>query len=280
MYRKIILSAILIMLFLLLIFVFSTGENYITFNDKDVELTDAKGCDIFSKEDVVGTFVLYAEAINKIFVCNKNRAFEGKIPASTFKIVNALNALENKIVADENEIIAWDGVERDLSVWNQDTSLAIGMKNTTVWFYQEIARRTGEKKMQEFLSLLKYGNQDIGGGIDRFWLDGNLRISAFQQVEFLNKLYKRKLPLSKGIQDIVVKIIELDSGSNWKFYGKTGTGISANPNNPVSWLVGFTIYENKPYIYALNADLVGKKSSLRLDITKELLVNNGALPHM
>ena len=262
----------------LLLVCFFSREDKLSFDNREISIQEANGCDVFAEKKLQGTFVLYDKTSDKIFYCNKKRMFEGKIPASTFKIVNALNALENKIVTDENELFVWDGVERDLPTWNQDTSLATGMKNSTVWFYQEISRRTGEEKMQAFVSLLEYGNQNIGGGLDRFWLDGDLRISPLEQVDFLNKLYQKKLPLSKEAQEKVIKMITLEKGEGWALYGKTGLGELDKKTGPLGWLVGFSVFEDKSFIYAMNVDLEKASPAVRLEIVKKILVNNLALP--
>jgi beta-lactamase class D len=47
--------------------------------------------------------------------------------------------------------------------------------------------------MQTWLERFDYGNRNIAGGQDMFWLDGDLRISALKQVLFLEKLASGKL---------------------------------------------------------------------------------------
>ena len=69
--------------------------------------------------------------------------------------------------------------------------------------FQQIAREVGEVRMQKYLKKFSYGNQNISGGIDKFWLEGQLRISAVNQVEFLESLYLNKLSASKENQLIV-----------------------------------------------------------------------------
>lgn len=257
-----------------------TSCSYFGFRESKYE--NAEGCDIFAKEDVVGTFVMYDVSKDRILLCNKERATIQYIPASTFKIVNSLNALENNIVKDENETFVWDGVMRDIPTWNQDTNLTMGMKNSTVWFYQEIARRTGEEKMQNFVSNLSYGNVNTDSGIDSFWLSGgSLKISTLEQVEFLRRLYEKKLPISEKNQEKVANLMILNYDKTWAFYGKTGLGSYYNDmgnKENLGWLVGWSINDGKAYIYALNIDIKNKPLSLRFDMVKELLYMNKALP--
>ena len=57
--------------------------------------------------------------------------------------------------------------------------------------YQQFAREIGEVREKEYLTRIQYGNADPSGGVDRFWLDGALRISAMEQVDFLKTVSKR-----------------------------------------------------------------------------------------
>ena len=85
---------------------------------------------------------------------NPERCAERFIPASTFKRFNSLAALEAGAIKDENEIMEWDSVKRFYSdMWNQDLNLAQAFKYSAVWFYQESARRIGEDKMKDYITL-------------------------------------------------------------------------------------------------------------------------------
>jgi beta-lactamase class D len=46
-------------------------------------------------------------------------------------------------------------------------------------------------------SKISYGNQDISGGIDQFWLSSSLKISPKEQADFMEALYKRICLLMK-----------------------------------------------------------------------------------
>ena len=62
--------------------------------------------------------------------------------------------------------------------------------------------------MQAFLDTVGYGNKTMGGPIDRCWLDGGLRITPRQQVQFLVRLFKNDLPFSPRTMALVRKIME------------------------------------------------------------------------
>ena len=65
-----------------------------------------------------------------------------------------------------------------------------------------VCREIGEVR-EKYLTRIQYGNADPSGGVDRFWLDGALRISAMEQVDFLRKLYRNELPFKVEHQRLV-----------------------------------------------------------------------------
>ena len=82
--------------------------------------------------------------------------------------------------------------------WWQDHTLRTALKNSVLWYYRELALGVGAERMKEYVTKLNYGNRDTSGGIDRFWLNTTLKISADEQVEFLKALYKEELPFSNA----------------------------------------------------------------------------------
>ncbi len=112
-------------------------------------------------------------------------------------------ALQVLSVTDVNDTIQWDGIDRGYESWNKDQTMKSALPISCVWFYQELARRTGQKEMQKWLTKSNYGNKKIGSKIDKFWLDGTLAISANEQIVFLEKLINNKLPFDKNIQESV-----------------------------------------------------------------------------
>jgi beta-lactamase class D len=119
-----------------------------------------------------------------------------------------LIALEAGIVADENTILKWSGEKYEIDGWNKDLSFKEALLSSCVPCYQQIARQIGALRMKKFLRKFKYGNRDISGGVDRFWLDGGLRISADEEVEFLKRFFTGKLPVSKRSTEIVKEDVD------------------------------------------------------------------------
>lgn len=220
-----------------------------------------------------GTFIIKDVESGKMFIYNKNRAQERRTPMSTFKIMNSLIGLQVKAVKDEYDIKRWDGVHRSVNVWNQDLALGAAFKYSAVWYYQAMARDIGEQRMQEWIDKCSYGNQDISGGIDRFWLSSTLMISPMEQVDFLEKLYKERLPFDKNVMRTVKRIMIQQEGDTYTLYGKTGSSGLEN-NISLGWYVGFVVVKGHPYVFAANIDsqteLAGYKAKeLTIDILKK-----------
>lgn len=220
----------------------------------------------FNAAGVEGAFVLYDLQRDKYLAYNRERVQRGYIPASTFKIFNALVALETGVIHDENEVLKWDGVTRSVDAWNQDHSLRSGFKVSTVWFYQEMARRIGLERMQRYVNLAGYGNRDIRGGLDTFWLTGELRITPREQIDFLVRLHQNKLPFAQRTLAIVKDIFIFEQSEGYVLRAKTGWA------GKVGWFVGYVERGTQAYFFALNLDIAkDEDTKARIDITKNIL---------
>ena len=69
---------------------------------------------------------------------------------------------------------------------------------------------------------MRYGNQDICGGIDVLWLRRGLRISADEQIDFLRRLESGDLPFSDRVMSIVRRIMQTEAGEEYVIRSKTG----------------------------------------------------------
>jgi len=224
-----------------------------------------------------GCFVLYDLKNDSYLKYNPSRCSERFIPASTFKIFNSLVGLETGSVKDEYEVFKWDSVKRFYDMWNQDLDMVNAFKYSAVWFYQELARRIGEEKMKYYISNNHYGNENISGGIDKFWLDGGIRISADEQIEMLKKLYLNQLKFSKRSMDIVKKIMIYDQTKDYTIRAKTGWAIRVE--DQVGWFVGYVEKNDDIYFFALNVESKKPEEGFvsRKEITFKILKELGIL---
>jgi beta-lactamase class D len=226
----------------------------------------------FKDEKANGCFIIHDFKNNKQLTYNTERLDSAFLPASTFKIINSMIALETKVIKDENELIKWDGVDRRYDKWNMDQNLATGIKYSAVWFYQELARRIGKERMQSWVSKSKYGNENINGGIDVFWLSGDIRITPNEQIDFLKRLYLNELPFSKDIQETVKRILIVEENERYTIRAKTGW--AARIKNQIGWYVGYLENRDNIYFFALNMDIKNSSDAAkRKNITNKILKN-------
>lgn len=206
-----------------------------------------------SDSAVVGTFVLWEPDSGRLQASDTARARRGFLPASTFKVFNSLVALQEKAVQSEHETIAWDGVQRRSPDWNEDQNMAQAMARSTVWWYQEVARRAGAERMQHWLGSVGYGNRSMGDSIHLFWLQGGLRITPLEQIRFMEALHREELPFAPAHQRTVKRILPGDSTATWKLQGKTGWAIRVD--DEYGWYVGWVERKGRTAYFATNLDI-------------------------
>ena len=229
----------------------------------------------FTDLGTAGTFVAYKVDDYLIIASDKKRSAEGKLPASTFKIANSLIALETGVVSDpDKDVFKWDGVTRSIEAWNKDHTMRTAIAASAVPVYQEIARRIGEERMQKYVDLLEYGNRDIGGGIDQFWLTGNLRIDPMQQVDFVDRLRRGVLPVSKRSQELVRDILPVTKVGDATIRAKSGL-LGAEVGKPsLGWLVGWAEKGSQVTVFAMNMDCKDQSHvAARMTVTQQCLAD-------
>lgn len=208
-------------------------------------------------------------------------AEQGHLPASTFKIPNSIISLETAVMASDSTIIKWDGKPRRLKAWEQDLTLRDAFRVSCVPCYQEIARRIGIKRMRQYLDKLQYPGMVFDSiSIDKFWLEGNSRISQIQQVDFLKRFYFSELPITERTYSIMKTIMLVEDNGNYKLSGKTGWGIRDGNNN--GWYVGYLETNGRVYFFATNVvpdegfDL-NNFTTARIEVTKSALKSMGLM---
>lgn len=225
----------------------------------------------------IGTIVISSEKTGETLIYNEARAKTGFLPASTYKIFNSMVALETKVITVD-DAIKWDGVVRSVPAWNQDQRMREAFQRSTVWYYQNLARRIGYQRMKSSVVREKYGNQNIEGGIDQFWLTGSLRISALEQIELLRNLKQRRLGFSTSVMNQVVDLLTLEKCSNYVLKGKTGW--VPTQAKQLGWLVGWVELGSDTYFYAMNLESNDPKFPMveaRQKIVRATLKDTGIL---
>lgn len=227
---------------------------------------------VFQAEGVIGTFALFDPSTDRLTVVDAKRAAVRYVPASTFKITNSLIALEVGVVKDANDVIPYGGKPQDIKSWEKDMSMRDAIPISNVPIYQELARRIGLERYSMWLTKLDYGNREIGTGLERFWLDGPLAISAIEQSRFVARLGQSKLPMSERSQEVVRDILKLESKAGRTLHGKTGWA------QKIGWWAGWVDDNGKITSFALNMDMpTAQDAPKRVAIARTLLGQLGVL---
>ena len=231
---------------------------------------------LFENYNVKGTMLIESLDGKERYVYNEARAKTPLLPASTFKIPNTLIALQEGVV-DAQSIIVWDGVERSIKAWNQDQTLSSAFKSSCVWCYQKFARGIGLETYDAYLQKLHYGNAKTGDNVERFWLDGALRISAYEQIAFLKKLYQDELPFAQTHLDTLKAIMVDEQTATYTLRAKTGWAVPKEAEHH-GWYVGYVESSKGVYFFATNLlTPLSEVLPLRKSLTLEALKRKGIL---
>jgi len=184
--------------------------------------------------------VIYDLKTKQYFYYNDSMVNLPFTPASTFKIPNTLIGLESKILKDSTTKLNLGSLD--------DPTLKFAFQHSIVPYYQELAKQIGEKNMQSYLKRFHYGNALATPELTTFWLKGDLRISAMEQIEFLNKIETRQLGLRSETYETLMGIFEERREGNVRLYGKTGWGVQDGQD--IGWFVGFAKNQSDRYLFA------------------------------
>jgi beta-lactamase class D len=238
----------------------------------------------FTENKVVGCFGLYNNATNEFTFYNKKRFTDSSfLPASTFKIVNSLIGLQTGVITNDSMMIKWDSVKRNVAEWNQDLSMYRAFRVSAVPYYQEVARRIGKERMEQWMDSIHYGAGPkdtvfrINTSIDTFWLDNTLKLTPDEELGLMKLLYFNQLPFFKPYQETVKKAMLFENETTYKLSYKTGWGRNERGDH-LAWLVGWIEENNHPYFFVLNFESANPNADIpgiRMKILKGILTQLG-----
>lgn len=226
-----------------------------------------------------GTIVVYDQNSSAYYIYNKKRSNTRFTPFSTFKIPNSIIALETGVIVDINKEYLWDTTKYPSEKWwpvqwTNNQNMRTALKYSVVPFHRNIATKIGSGRMQEYLDRFKYGNCDISSGIDNFWLNGSIAISAMEQIEFLKKFYNKKLFISDKTTDSVKAILVREKNGQYHLSAKTGGGnLDNNPNKALGWYSGYVEKDKAVFFFVTNVEGKGIEDIMdsRIEITMAVL---------
>lgn len=231
----------------------------------------------FENIQTTGVLVTYDGKNFQKYGNDLSRADQRYIPASTFKMLNALIGIQHHKTSP-NEVFKWDGQKRAFRSWEKDLTLAEAMQASAVPVYQELARRIGLELMASEVKRVGYGNQNIGAQVDNFWLVGPLEITPVEEVKFAYALAKQQLPFDPSTQQQVRDMLLIENVQGTRIYAKSGWGMDVNPQ--VGWWTGW-IEQTNGQITAFSLNMEMKKAEhadARKAIVYQALQQLGLLP--
>jgi beta-lactamase class D len=234
---------------------------------------DADIARLFKGKNIRGTMVISSLDGATTYIHNNERAATRMLPASTFKIPNTLIALEEGVVGDEKQVLKWDGIDKGAAAWNKDQTLESAFRTSCIWFYQELARRVGRERYGEWLAKLQYGNGQAGPELSNFWLEGDLRISAEEQIAFLKRLYRREFHFKATTYELLRKLMIVEQTPVYVLRAKTGMiGWGQKVSPQIGWYVGYAESGGKILFFAMNMEIVKpEEGRLRHELTEAAL---------
>jgi beta-lactamase class D len=208
------------------------------------------------------TFVLLSELNNSeqkshLKIVNDKRAKKQLPPFSTFKITNSLIGLELGLIKDPQQTLTFNKSTYPPQAWwpavwklpHYDLNSAF--KYSMVAIYRQLASDIGAVEMQNYVEHFTYGNQDISSKLDSFWLNGSLKISALEQVKFLQSVYHNQFGLKSTSIKSLKSIMLVEENHDLKIYAKTGAGKVAD-GTMLGWYIGFVENKQGTHFFAFN----------------------------
>ena len=249
----------------------SDSNDRMDFNNKQAKYEDLSS--FFN--GYKGSFVLYDLQKDQYNIYNKDKSTLRVSPNSTYKIYSALFALESNVITRNDNIMKWNGKLYPYQNWNQDQNLNTALKNSVTWYFQNLDKKIQMKNIESYLDRLHYGNQDVSGGIEDFWLESSLKISPIEQVQILKDFYTNQFEFDDKNIQFVKDAMKLETKERATLYGKTGTG-TINGKNVNGWFIGYVETENNRYFFATNIENDHHASGrLAAKITKNILHDKG-----
>lgn len=211
-------------------------------------------------------YLLYDMKTQRFVEAHNRARCEERFPAaSTFKIPLAVMAFDSGILKDEvTPVFKWNGEKSMIETWNKDQTPTTWIRESAVWVSQEITPKLGEKRIQQYLKDFNYGNQDMSAGLKYAWLTpapfitesmrNTLKISGYEQISFLEKLWQGELKASTESQILTQKIMTPDiSPRGFTLVGKTGSGFANSHHDlRLGWYVGHLEKDNQEYLVVVN----------------------------
>lgn len=200
-------------------------------------------------------------------------------PASTFKVMLALIALETGALRSADEIVPWTGdAATTRREWRRDMALREAMQTSSEPFFATLAERIGRERLAAWVTKVGYGNGRIGEVPARVWHDGVLTVTPRQQLLFMDRLRRGALPFKAAHLAAVKTAMRDETVTDARLYAKTGTHLGDDDTGS-AWWIGWVETPSGATSFALLIELKrAEDRAKRIALGKQLLRDAGALP--
>jgi len=212
--------------FPLVLLVAACSQNNVTVDNSFKKYFDSAG--------VNGSFGLFDNGQGKFTIYNLNRFRDSTyLPAGTFDIVQGLIGVQTGLVKDDSSLL------------KTDRENGFGL----------LAQRIGKDTLKKWVDSLGYGNKNISGPIDSFWLNNHLKITSDEQLGLIKKLYFDQLPFYQHTQLLVRQALLTEKNTNYQLIYKAARGIG-DGGHAIGWIMGWVEENKHPYFFVLNLESV------------------------
>ena len=231
-------------------------------------------------EGFTGTFVVRDDRGLVDVRYNAERADLRFSPCSTFKLPFAVMFLESGVVRDPGAILKYEprlaaGLMSGPPGTAHDQSLTSAFHESANWYFDTVSRSLDRTIVEQFTTRSAYGNADVRDAAEdgSYWYDGRLRISANEQVRFLQRLHNGELGVSARTTDLIKQMAQADETPRWRLAGKTGACQAVGEESATHWYIGWVERADNTYYFALQFAADGFEPALRerVPIARRLL---------
>lgn len=228
---------------------YAAADDQYQWNTSGKSISNLDLCGYFEQYD--GSFVLYNLTSDHWSLYNMDMAATRTAPNSTYKIYDALFALEEGIITPKQSLLTWNQEDYPFDAWEQDQTLQTAMSGSVNWYFETLDNQMGRETIQSYIQEIGYGNETIGNDISSYWLESTLKISPVEQVELLKDFYHNTFGFDPENMQAVKDSLRLSSSPDGTLYGKTGTG-NVDGQDISGWFVGFAETPENTYFFATN----------------------------
>ncbi|WP_200951569.1 class C beta-lactamase [Duganella sp. Root1480D1] len=209
-------------------------------------------------------------------------------PMSTFKLPIALMGYDAGVLWNEHAPVLpfKQGYVDWRPVWRQAHDPSSWMKESVVWYSQQVTLQLGDEQFANYVKRFGYGNVDVSGdpgkdnGLSNSWLGSSLRISPDEQIGFLRRIVNRELGVKPTAYDTARTLVKWpEEVGGWQVFGKTGSG--SDGGRKLGWYVGWLERGEQRVVFAQVGDANGMQ--VRDDFLRGLKVRaavEGVIPSL